>query len=128
MKAWEECLPHVEFAYNRAVHSATKFSPFEIVYGFNPSTPFDLLPLPSNQLVHVDGKRKADFVKQLHQRVRDNIEAKTKNYEQHANKGRKRVVFEPGDWVWLHMRKERFPMQRRSKLLPRGDGPFQVLE
>ena len=26
------------------------------------------------------------------------------------------------------MRKERFPSQRRSKLLPRGDGPFQVLE
>ena len=26
------------------------------------------------------------------------------------------------------MCKERFPAQRRSKLLPRGDGPFQVLE
>jgi hypothetical protein len=25
IKTWEECLPHVEFAYNRAVHSATKF-------------------------------------------------------------------------------------------------------
>ena len=28
----------------------------------------------------------------------------------------------------MHMRKEIFPAQRRSKLLPRGDGPFQVLE
>ena len=26
------------------------------------------------------------------------------------------------------MRKERFPAQRCSKLLPRGDGPFQVLK
>ena len=26
------------------------------------------------------------------------------------------------------MRKERFPAQRRSKLLPRGDRPFQILE
>jgi hypothetical protein len=26
------------------------------------------------------------------------------------------------------MRKERFPVKRLSKLLPRGDGPFQVLE
>jgi len=26
------------------------------------------------------------------------------------------------------MRKEWFPVQRRSKLLPRGDGPFQILE
>ena len=28
----------------------------------------------------------------------------------------------------MHIRKERFPAQRCSKLLPRGDGPFQVLE
>ena len=26
------------------------------------------------------------------------------------------------------MRKERFPAHRRSKLNPRGDGPFQILE
>ena len=37
-------------------------------------------------------------------------------------------MFEPGDWVCLHMRKERFPAQRKSKLHPRGNGPFQVLE
>lgn len=30
--------------------------------------------------------------------------------------------------MWLYMRKERFSVQRRSKLLMRGDGPFQVLE
>ena len=28
LKMWEECLPHVEFAYNRAEHSTTKVSPF----------------------------------------------------------------------------------------------------
>jgi len=28
----------------------------------------------------------------------------------------------------VHMHKERFPNQRKSKLQPRGDGPFQVLE
>ena len=44
------------------------------------------------------------------------------------NKGRKKVVFQPGEWVWVHMRKERFPEQSKSKLQPRGNGPFQVLE
>jgi len=28
----------------------------------------------------------------------------------------------------VHMRKERFPKQRRSKLIPRRDGPFQIIE
>jgi len=47
IESWEECLPHVEFAYNRATHSITQHSPFEVVYGFNPLTPLDLLPLPN---------------------------------------------------------------------------------
>ncbi|KAH9744256.1 hypothetical protein KPL70_003624 [Citrus sinensis] len=127
LKTWEECLPHVEFAYNRTVHSATKFSPFEIVYGFNPLTPLDLLPLPIDERASMDGKKKAKFVKQLHERTRQHIEKRTKQYATQANKGRKQVVFQPRDWVWVHMRKERFPAQRRSKLLPRGDGPFQVV-
>ncbi|XP_031405676.1 uncharacterized protein LOC116214408, partial [Punica granatum] len=109
-------------------HSATKFSPFEVVYGFNPLTPLDLSPLPLTEHVNLDGKKKVEFVKQIHEKTRLNIERKTEQYTKHANKGRHKLIFEPGDWVWLHMRKERFPAQRRSKLLPRGDGPFQVLE
>jgi len=38
------------------------------------------------------------------------------------------VRFEPGDWVWVHMRKEKFLEQRRSNLMPRGDGLFQIIE
>ncbi|KAL4341052.1 hypothetical protein GQ457_08G031880 [Hibiscus cannabinus] len=72
IKTWEDCLPHVEFAYNHAIHSATKMSPFEVVYGFNPITPLDLLPLPQEQVISKDA-------------------------------------------------------QRSSKLLPRGDGSFQVV-
>lgn len=45
-----------------------------------------------------------------------------------ANKGCVRVIFKPGDWVWVHLRKERFLSLRKSKLHPRGDDPFQALE
>ncbi|XP_033139498.1 uncharacterized protein LOC117131495, partial [Brassica rapa] len=75
LKSWEDYLPHCEFAYNHAVHSASKFSPFEIVYGFNPTSPLDLIPLPE---------------------------------------------------FWVHLRKERFPNERKSKLMPRIDGPFEI--
>jgi hypothetical protein len=36
--------------------------------------------------------------------------------------------FAPGDLVWLHLRKERFPDLRMSKLMHRDDGPFKVLK
>jgi hypothetical protein len=37
------------------------------------------------------------------------------------------MIFEPGDFVWVHLQKDRFLEKRKSKLLPRGDGPFKVL-
>ena len=60
--------------------------------------------------------------------MKEQIEKQNSKVATQINKGRKIVIFKPGDWVWVHFRKERFPTQRKSKLLPRGDGPFQVLE
>jgi len=128
IKSWEECLPFVEFAYNRAIHSTTHCSPFEVVYGFNPLTPLDLLPIPSNVFVSDAATNKADLIKNLHKDVKERIEKQNFQVASRINKGRKELIFKPGDWVWVHFRKERFPSQRKTKLHARGDGPFQVLE
>ncbi|WVZ63626.1 hypothetical protein U9M48_013242 [Paspalum notatum var. saurae] len=128
LKMWEECLPHVEFAYNRAVHSTTKVSPFQVVYGFNPRAPIDLLPLPTSERVHHDAKERADFILKLHQSTKDNIAKMNERYRVAGNKGRKEIKLEPGDLVWLYLRKDRFPDLRKSKLMLRADGPFKIIE
>ncbi|XP_054801490.1 uncharacterized protein LOC129305505, partial [Prosopis cineraria] len=86
LKNWVNCLPHIEFAYNRAVHSSTSYSPFEIVYGFNPLSPIDILPLPFSEHANTDGKEKAKFVQDLHAKVKANIERKNEQYAKQANK------------------------------------------
>lgn len=128
-RVWENLLPHVEFAYNRVVNSTTSHSPFEVVYGFNPLTPLDLLTIPIlDYVLCKDGDEKASFVKNLHKDIKLRIEKKVGKYAELANKRRKALLFYEGDWVWLHLRKDRFPTQRKSKLMPRGDGPFQFLK
>jgi len=83
---------------------------FEIVYGLNPLILLDLLPMPNIYVFkHKDAQAKADYAKKLHERVKAQIETKNENYAKQANKGRKKIVFELSDWVWVHMRKERFP-------------------
>ncbi|KAA0067526.1 Transposon Ty3-I Gag-Pol polyprotein [Cucumis melo var. makuwa] len=128
LKSWEETLPFVEFAYNRAIHSTTHCSPFEVVYGFNPLTPLDLSPLPPNMFTSDAASSRVEYIKTLHKEIKERIEKKNQKLVTRKNQGRKELIFKPGDWVWVHLRKERFPDQRKSKLQQRGDGPFQVLE
>ncbi|RDX99734.1 hypothetical protein CR513_17178, partial [Mucuna pruriens] len=56
------------------------------------------------------------------------MEKKGEKYKKNVNKGRKEVSFKEKDLMWVHLRKERFPHLRKSKLLPRGDDPFKIIK
>ena len=86
-------MPFIEFSHNRSVHSSTEYSPFEVVYCFNPLTPLDFIPLPIDERVSLDGKRKTKMVKQLHECFRQQIEKKNKQNPSKDNKGRRHVIF-----------------------------------
>ena len=83
--------------------------PFEIVYGFLPRAPIDLLPLPSLEKVNLDAKQRAELIFKMHELTKENIERMYAKYKLAGDKGRKHVVFAPRDLVWLHLRKDRFP-------------------
>ncbi|KAK1697074.1 hypothetical protein QYE76_013771 [Lolium multiflorum] len=112
LKEWEDCLPHVEFAYNRAVHSTTELCPFEVVYGFKPITPLDLLPLPIHERVNMEASKRADYVKKIHEKTKELIEKKGKSNAARMNKKRKEMLFKPGDLVWT--------LERRGRRLLKG--------
>nr|AAQ56339.1 putative gag-pol polyprotein [Oryza sativa Japonica Group] len=98
-----------------------------IVYGLLPRAPIDLMPLPSSEKLNFDAKQRAELMLKLHETTKENIERMNAKYKFAGDKGRRELNFEPRDLVWLHLRKERFPDLRKSKLMPRADGPFKVL-
>jgi len=81
-----------------------------------------------DQKPSTDAASRAEEIKKIHELVRSKIEKTNEAYRAQVNKRKKRMVFQPGDLVWIHLRKERFPSKRKNKLMPRADGPFDVLE
>ncbi|XP_057543321.1 uncharacterized protein LOC130821549 [Amaranthus tricolor] len=129
LRDWDQKLCHAEFAYNMSPSWATKISPFECVYGMNPIIPVSLIDLPSHCRPHGDAKQHAEDMMTIHRQTQKHIEQATAKYQQKVNSSTSAPhKFKIGDWVWIHLRKERFPRQRKNKLMPRADGPFQITE
>ena len=127
IKEWEACRPITEYVYNHARHSTTGKSPFEVVYGFNPLSPLDILPLPLQECTNLDASARASYLKKMHEDTRHTIERQVQRLATKLNINKQPMIFNIEDLVWLHLRKDRFPDERKSKLLPRADGPFKVL-
>ncbi|KAB5521600.1 hypothetical protein DKX38_025919 [Salix brachista] len=112
----------------RTLNRSTGFSPFQIVYSIVPRGPLDLLPLPINTRIH--GKV-ADFVHSLqdiHAQVYENLERTVGKYKLAADKKRRHLEFDVGDFVWAILTKERFPVGEYNKLAAKKIGPLEVLE
>jgi len=67
-------------------------------------------------------------IQKLHEQVRDKIEKSNPPYQAQANKHWKRKLFQPGDLIWIHLRKDRFSTRRKTKLMPRAEGPFEIIK
>ncbi|GKA14810.1 transposon ty3-I gag-pol polyprotein [Tanacetum coccineum] len=98
---WEELLPQAELAYNRAPNKTTGRSPFMVVYILNPKTPLYLVVLDTSTKFNREASDRAADIKALHQLVYDKI-IKSNELIKYRSK-------------------------RRSKLSPRGEGPFKIL-
>jgi len=71
---------------------------------------------------------RAKEMKKLQEKVITQIEKVNEQYKQKANKNCAHLEFKPGDLVWLHFRKERFPLRRQNKLMDTGDGSYKVVQ
>nr|GEX82687.1 hypothetical protein [Tanacetum cinerariifolium] len=65
-KQWDLILPLAEFAYNRSINRTTGKGPFEVMYGRNPITPLDFVPVPEVGRFSEEGADQSEQIKELH--------------------------------------------------------------
>ena len=126
-KQWESVLPLAKFAYIASINRSTNSSPFEVVYGSNPSSIVDLTPLPLSNRVHPKGVEMVELMKQTHEDIKRNIEENNEKYKIVADKHKKHKVYVVGDLVWVVISKERQLAGLFSKLQHRKVGLCRIL-
>ncbi|PKI79014.1 hypothetical protein CRG98_000587 [Punica granatum] len=107
---------------------STGFSPFQVVYAIVPKGPLDLIPLPNQSKVHGKAADFVDSLREIHQAVFEHLTAANAKYKQVADKKRRLVEFEVGDYVWAILTKDRYPTGEYNKLSARKIGPVEVIK
>ena len=62
---WDLLLPRAEFVYNCSVNRSTGSSPFEIIHGYKPNRPLDLIPLPNHTRVSESAESFTQHIKHV---------------------------------------------------------------
>ncbi len=123
---WSDWLPLAEFAHNNRVHSATKKSPFMVLYGRNPR----IIP-DSPRTTPFTNPAAADFAKTMtiiHKETEKALtEAAGRMKTQYDKRKRPAKNLQVGERVWLDSTNLSL-LHPKKKLDDKRVGPFEILE
>ena len=124
---WDLIFPTAEFAYNNPVNCSTGKSPFQIVNGYSPRTPIDLVPLPPHMRISEPAENFAKHIHDLHAEIRRKISLSNEEYKLAADVHRRSKEFNVGGYVMVRIRSERIPKTFSKKLYARVMSPYSII-
>ncbi|KAL0130248.1 hypothetical protein PUN28_002086 [Cardiocondyla obscurior] len=124
---WDEWVPYAMFAYNTTPHTATGYTPFELVYGHQATLPTALATAPRNTYTY------DDYAQELRERLRasntiakEHLKKEKEKSKTNFDKKIRERKFRIGDQVLLH--DETVRRGRSKKLEAQWIGPYTVIE
>ena len=118
---WDRYLHLAEFAYNNAKNATTKKTPFEVVYGYWPVTPLDILSGTTN-IPAMD--KKIVEIKDVWDQAKSEIEKAQESQKAYTDRKRRDREFEEGQYVYLSTRNLRSYQKQDATDI----GPFKIIE
>ncbi|KAK1612192.1 hypothetical protein QYE76_035865 [Lolium multiflorum] len=116
-----------KFSYNNSYQASLQMAPFEALYGRKCRTPLNWSEVGDSQVFGPDVLREAE--EKVH-KIREYLKTAQSRQKSYADKRRREITFEIGDFVYLKVSPlkgmQRF--QLKGKLAPRYVGPFKILD
>ena len=127
LEKWDECLTLAEFSYNNSYQESIQIAPFKALYGKKCRTPLNWVEVGDHSYFG------PDFIKEARGQVsviQSHLKATQNCQKTYADKRRRPLQFEAGDYVYLKVSPmrgvHRFGVH--GKLAPRYVGPYKILE
>ncbi|WVZ97973.1 hypothetical protein U9M48_043468 [Paspalum notatum var. saurae] len=122
---WEDSLPFAEFSYNNSYQASIEMSPFQALYGRQCRTPLMWEEAGERQLF---GPAMFEEAAENVAKVRENLRIAQSRQKSYADKRRRELTFEAGEFVYLKVSPLRGTKRfhTRGKLAPRYIGPYNI--
>jgi hypothetical protein len=126
-RSWDKSLSYAEFSYNNSYQESLQMAPFEMLYGQRCQTLLFWSEAGERKVFGPDILQEAK--KQVHM-VRENLRVAQSRQKSYANRRRRELSFEVGDFLYLKVSPMRVLhcFKVRGKLAPRFIEPFKILE
>ncbi|RVW73760.1 Transposon Tf2-2 polyprotein [Vitis vinifera] len=122
---WADYLPLAEFAYNNSYQSSIGMAPYEALYGRPCRSPLCWIKMGESHLL---GPEIVQETTEKIQLIKEKLKIAQDRQKSYADKRRRPLEFEEGDWVFVKVSPRRgiFRFGKKGKLAPRFVGPFQI--
>jgi hypothetical protein len=120
-------MPYAKFSYNNNYQASIEMAPYEALYGWQCWTPLFWSQTGESQVFGPEVLR--DVEKQV-QMVRESLKVAQTWQKGYADKRRRDISFEIGDFIYLKVSPMRGTrrFKVKGKLAPRYVGPFKVID